>query len=172
MYQLSKAELRASKASREEFKKQERFPVVCVLDNLKNMHNVGVIIRTCEAFRIQELIINSSTEVLESKKVLKSALSAWKWLPMRRTQHVSIALEELKQDGFEIIAVELTDSARSYKKLKNDGKKVFIFGNEDKGISEEVLSLCDKSVVIPMHGMANSINVSSAVGIILSHVIK
>lgn len=172
MYQLSKEELRKDKISRKEFNALKRHSIVCILDDLSNMHNIGVIIRTCEAFRIEKLIVSSKMDVLKSRKVLKSALSSWKWLPIYQTKRLEISLQNLKDDGYEIVSVELTNNAIDYTMAKQNKKVAFIFGNERRGICQEVLDISDSSVYIPMHGMANSINVSSAVGIVLSHAIN
>ena len=67
-YQLSKDELREGKPKRDEFHTLEKHPIVCILDNLSNAHNVGVIIRLCEAFRIEKLFLCGSTPTLKSKK--------------------------------------------------------------------------------------------------------
>lgn len=172
MYQLSKNELRETKPLRTEFGNLKRFPIVCVLENLSNMHNIGVIIRTCEAFRVEKLIVYSKVDILKSRKVLKSSLSAWRWLPIEQTLDMQKSLRELKLNGYKIVAVELTNSAKEYAKIEQFEKRAFIFGNEKSGVSKEALDMSDSSVYIPMHGMANSINVSSALSIIVAQAVN
>ncbi|SMC10058.1 TrmH family RNA methyltransferase [Nitratiruptor tergarcus] len=168
-YQLSKQELREIKANRENFHSLPKHPIICVLDNLSNAYNIGVIIRLCEAFKIEKLYVcNKTRNLLLSKKVKKTALGTQKWLDIEHTTDTKKIINDLRNDGYTIIAVELTKKARQYNCIPLNAKVAYVFGNENYGLSQEVINCCDMAAFIPMYGMGNSLNVSTAAGIIIA----
>lgn len=170
-YQLSKEELREHKPKRDEFHTLEKHPIVCILDNLSNAHNVGVIIRLCEAFRIEKLFLCGSTPTLKSKKARLSSRGTQKWIDIEHVSSTDELLSTLKDKNYLLIGVELAKNSENYISKEYKNPTAFVFGNERHGINSKTLNLCDSSIYIEMFGMGNSLNVSTTAGIVLADAI-
>jgi len=170
-YQLSKEELRDTKTSREDFKKLPKYQVVCILDNLSNAYNIGVIIRLCEAFRIEKLYVCGDAPDLSNWKLKNTAVGSQKWLDIEYIKDTNEVIKSLQKQDYIISAVELTKNAQVYNDTKNIKKIAYVFGNENFGISYDVINCCNNSVYIPMYGMGNSLNVSTTASIIIANAI-
>ena len=170
-YQLSKEELRETKPSRDEFLKEKRFPIVCILDNLSVTHNVGVIIRLCEAFRIEKIYICGDTPTLQSRKIRASSVGTEKWIDIEYNKSTLHVIEDLKQE-YKVLAVELTKEAPTHTSMNYETPTAFIFGNENIGVNDDVIKSCDGAVFVEMFGMGNSINVSSCASIIIADAVS
>jgi len=171
-YQLSKKELRVNKPTRKEFPLLSKHPIVCILDNLSNAHNVGVIIRPCEAFRLKKIYIVGSTPTLMSRKTKLSSRGTEKWIEIEYYSSILDLLCELKIQKYSIIGIELTTNSQKYNQAIYKFPVAFILGNEKNGISNDVLAVCDSSVHIEMFGMGNSLNVSTAASIVIADAVE
>jgi len=170
-HQLSKEELRETKTSRENFKQLSKHKVVCILDNLSNAYNIGVIIRLCEAFRIEKLYVCGDAPGLSNWKLKNTAVGSQKWLDIEYTTDTNEVIQNLQEKDYLVSAVELTKNAQIYNETKDMKKIAYVFGNENFGISDSVINRCDYSVYIPMYGMGNSLNVSTTASIIIANAI-
>ena len=167
-YQLTKQELRKNKINRHLFLNLKRFPIICVLNNPESLFNIGVIIRTCEAFRIEKLIISSQKEInLNSKKIKKTSKKAHKWFNVQIEKDIFKVIKNLKENNYSIVAVEITKNSFVYKEITFNYPIAFIFGNEKKGLENEAINICDYSIHIDMYGMGNSLNLAVCSGIII-----
>jgi len=172
-YQLTKSELREQKLSKQEYKVKEKNIIIVILDNPKNFYNVGQIIRTLEAFRVQKLIIAGKDEsILKTKKVKTSSLGLEKWLDIDFCKSSLDAIEDLKKRSYKIYAIELTKYAKAYCNVFLEQPTVLVFGNEAIGLDDAVIQQCDASLYIPINGMANSLNLSISVGIVVASLLK
>lgn len=152
---------------------QERHPVTALLDNVRSLYNVGSIFRTCDAALARELILTGFTPYPPRKEIEKTALGATNTVPWQYFSAATEAAHYLKDSGTRIIAVELTDSSRSYHALTQaDFPCCFILGNELTGISPDLLREADDAVEIPMYGVKHSLNVAVAAGIVLFEAVK
>ena len=155
-----------------------------VLDNIRSAWNVGNILRTCDAAGVEEIIFCGITPDGNNPKVIKTALGAEKNLSFKSFntktkekfdidyQDTIDALNYLKEEGYKIIAVEQDE--RSKMLFKDDfssykDKISLVFGNENNGISKEILDLCDDIIELPMLGKKESLNVCVTAGIIIYH---
>lgn len=170
-YQLSKEELRETKTSREDFKQLPKHQVVCILDNLSNAYNIGVIIRLCEAFRIEKLYVCGDAPDLSNWKLRNTSVGSQKWLDIEYETDTNEVIKKLQEDDYIVSAVELTKNAQQYDNTKDVNKIAYVLGNENFGISDEVINSCDNSVYIPMYGMGNSLNVSTTASIIIANAV-
>ena len=145
--------------------------------DIRSLHNVGAIFRSADAFSVEKLYLCGITGVPPRKEISKTALGSEQRVVWEYSQDVNLLVEELKQNGFLIIALETGDRSVSIIsilrnlniKVDEVGNKkiVLIVGNEVEGISTSVLDLCDSIVNIPMTGDKKSLNVSVATGIAL-----
>lgn len=150
-----------------QFKASEKVPVVIVLDNIRSQHNIGSIFRTADAFRIQCIHLCGITATPPNREIQKTALGAtesveWKYFPSTLE-----SVSELKNAGYEIIAIEQAEGSISIKDFKSTKhmKLGIVFGNEVNGVDDVIMGLCDHCIEIPQYGTKHSLNVSVAAGI-------
>jgi tRNA (guanosine-2'-O-)-methyltransferase len=137
-----------------------------VLEEVKNTHNASAVARTCDAAGILYLdIISASKEPFPVNEAISTR--AEKWIQFNYYTSTSDCLKQLKKKGFKIAATHLSKDALPYTALDYTQPLALVFGNEAEGISDEALSLTDFKIKIPMIGMAQSLNLSVSVGIIL-----
>lgn len=157
--------------SAEEFAKQQRMPVVVVLDNIRSANNVGSFFRTGDAFGIERIVLCGITGTPPSRDIHKSALGAEQTIAWSYEKDTAEALRALKAEGYEILAIEQVNGAEFLGEFTPDfvsGKKyALIFGNEVEGVRENLLPLCDGAIEIPQVGTKHSLNVSVSGGAVL-----
>ncbi len=172
MRKLLNSEL--NRLSNEEFKKATKLPVIVVLDNIRSQHNVGSVFRTADAFRIHSLYLCGITATPPNPEIHKSALGAentvdWKYFPDTLS-----AVKDLKNMGYILIAVEQVENSTMLDNLKLtiNNPLAVIFGNEVKGISQEIINECHYFIEIPQYGTKHSLNIAVSAGIVLWEVFK
>ena len=144
-----------------------------ILPDIRSTYNVGAIFRTADAIGVSKIYLVGITPAPVDKfgrprnDIAKSALGAEKTIPWVSVLNILPLITKLKKEGFQIIAVEQSDTSIDYKKIKPGKKVAVILGNEVKGVSEKVLKKCDAVVEIPMRGEKESLNVSVSCGIAL-----
>ncbi len=173
MHKLRHDEILQQRLSPESVKSAPRFPLSIMLSNVRSLYNVGSIFRSCDAAGVSELILCGFTPHPPRTEIAKTALGAVDTVPWRYFKHEHEAIAACKEQGLKIIAVELTKEARDYTELKSsDFPCCLVLGNELVGIADEVLELCDESILIPMHGVKHSLNVAVAAGIVMFEAIR
>jgi len=138
---------------------------IIALDNLQDPGNVGAIIRSCDAFAVDALLLSENCADINSPKVIRSAMGSAFRLPVCRGGLVE-SLRELKEKGFTVIGADLNDSAEKLGSFAFPEKCVVVIGGEGAGISAEVMNICDRQVYIPIKN-AESLNAAVAAGIII-----
>jgi TrmH family RNA methyltransferase len=134
------------------------------LDGVQNPGNVGAIIRSCDAFGIDALLLSETCADIHSPKVIRSAMGSAFRLPIYRGE-----IADLKDKGFTIIGAALPTPEKSAEKLGSfefPEKCAVIIGSEGAGISAEILNICDKKLYIPIKN-AESLNAAVAASIII-----
>ena len=156
----------------EEFKTAPKTPVVVVLDNVRSLLNVGSIFRTADAFRFEKILLCGITPV-PNKEMNKTALGATESMIWEHIESSLDAISTLKDDGYQIIGIEQTNNSKQLSEIKEYKYPVaFVLGHEVKGVSIEVLELCDEIIEIPQIGTKHSLNVSVSGGIIAWELFK
>lgn len=156
-----------------EFKEAAKIPLVVVLDNLRSLHNVGSIFRTSDAFLVEAVYLCGITAVPPHVEIHKTALGAEDSVAWKYFEKTLDAVQELKQQNYRIAAIEQAENSVSPEKLTlTSGKYAVIFGNEVKGVDQEVMNRCDSCIEIPQFGVKHSLNVSVAAGIIIREIFK
>lgn len=146
--------------------------VVVVLSDLRSLYNVGSFFRTSDGAGVQEIICCGITGTPKNKRLWKVSLGAEQTVAWRYVEFTSTVLTELQQAGYQIVAAELTDTSVEYTKAKYTEKVVLVFGSEPtKGLTEDILKLCDVTVHVPMRGKKNSLNVAVVGGILIYHLL-
>jgi len=144
--------------------KKELGNKIVLLDNIQDPGNAGTIIRNCVAFGIDTIIFSPTSVYPFNLKVLRSSAGM--------IYNINILIDDLnkiiykiKQKNIPIIATSL-NAADKIEDI-NKEKYAIIFGNEGNGISDDILSLCDKSIKINMNNNCESLNVADSNGIVL-----
>lgn len=155
--------------SKEEFRKKKRLPVVIVLDNIRSQHNIGAAFRSADAFCAQSIFLCGICSVPPSPEIHKSALGAEESMEWSYFEKTEDAILKLKNEGYKILSVEQTENSTMLNNLElfENEKYAFVFGNEVKGVAQEIADISDLVVEIPQSGTKHSINVSVSIGIVL-----
>lgn len=146
--------------------------VVVILDHIEDPHNLGAIIRTCEAAGIKDIIISKNRQVGVNATVMKTSAGALLNTNVIMVSNIASAINVLKKDGFWVVGTTLADDSLDYREVDYSGRIALVIGNEGKGISDIVSKACDYRVKIPMRGTINSLNASVASGIMIYEVIR
>ncbi len=167
MQKLTSDEL--NRVGLEEFKAQDKLPVVVILDNVRSMHNVGSAFRTGDGFAIEKMILCGITARPPHREIEKTALGATQSVEWVHFEDTLDAIKELKENGYEIIAIEQASESIMLNTFKPDQSKKYalIFGNEVNGVSDEVMATIDKCIEIPQFGTKHSFNIVISAGIVL-----
>lgn len=157
------------RVSAEEFRQQEKSPLAMVLDNVRSLSNVGAILRTCDAFAVEEVQLCGVTGTPPSPEIHKTALGAEDSVEWRYYADTLDGIAELKRRGFTICVLEQVEESISLERfIPESGKKyAIVAGNEVKGVAQEVVDTADICLEIPQAGIKHSLNVSVSAGIAL-----
>ena len=150
--------------SDEEFKKKRKSDLVLVLDNIRSMHNVGSVFRTADAFLVREIMLCGITACPPHREIMKTAIGAQNTVDWTYFEETEIALKQLKEEGYAIIALEQTTHSKMIQNFVWPEKAALILGNEVDGVSDASLALTDTAIEIPQLGTKHSLNVSVSAG--------
>ena len=144
---------------------------VVLLDHLEDPHNLGAIIRTCEAAGVDAIILPKNRQVQLNATVMKTSVGTLDNVKIVSVTNLVNTIDKLKKEGFWIVGTSLENSI-DYRMIDYGGKIALIIGNEGSGISFLVEKKCDYLAKIPMYGTTNSLNASVAAGIMIYEVIR
>ncbi|NTV46805.1 MAG: RNA methyltransferase [Chlorobiales bacterium] len=157
----------------DEYKASPKHPVYVLLQNIRSMWNVGSIFRTCDAARIEKVIITGYTATPPRPQIEKVALGATETVDWEYSEDPLLAIRQLKAQGVTICALEITEKSRSYSSVaKSEFPLCLVVGNEVSGIDDEVLEQCDFSLEIPQYGTKHSLNVAVSAGIAVFELVR
>ena len=170
-----------NRISVEEFREAEKLPLIVVLDDVRSMYNIGSVFRTCDAFRVEAIYLCGITACPPHQEIHKTALGAEESVAWRYFETAEQAVEQLHQDGYFVWSVEQCEGSTKLQDLNTnenpslrEGHRVglkarvgVIFGNEVKGVHQEVIDMSDGCLEIPQFGTKHSMNVSVTAGIVI-----
>lgn len=158
--------------------------MIVVLHNIRSCYNVGAILRTCEGFGVERVILSGYTPRVHDKNLLphlrekldkeihKSALGAEDMLDIYSSGDIFSELNKLRKEGWQVVGLEnnisnvpLYQLGSKTLKMALTEKVVLILGEEVCGIDYSLYDIIDLFVEIPMQGKKESFNVSVAAGI-------
>lgn len=165
MRKLANSEL--NRLDIEQFKKAEKTPLIVILDNVRSLNNIGSVFRTCDAFLIEKIYLCGITATPPNKEIHKTALGATDSVVWEYVENTLLAVEKLKEQGVYIISIEQAENSTMLNDFQPNGKQKYaiIFGNEVKGVEQEVVSASDEVIEIPQYGTKHSLNISVSAGI-------
>ena len=141
-----------------------------LLDNVQSPFNVGSILRTAAAFKVDHLWLVGDTASPTDAKTGKTALGSQRFVEWTTHATTAEAADAARAAGYRIVGIELTDDAVPLPDLALGGPVCLMIGHEDRGLPPASLALCDAVAFIPQLGRIGSLNVATATAIALYEV--
>ena len=140
-----------------------------IAHNIRSLHNVGSIFRSCDAFGVSKVYLTGYTGAPPDPKISKVALGAEQFVPWEQSKSLVRLIKKLRAQDVRIAALENNVNYKtiSLAKYKPKFPLALIMGEETRGHTKKILDLMDDIIEIPMHGQKESLNVSVACGIAL-----
>lgn len=151
------------------FRRAEKLPLVMVLDNVRSLHNVGSVLRTADAFRVEGVVMCGITAVPPSPEIHKTALGAEDVVSWEYCGDTLEAVGKLKEKGYKVYAVEQVEGSEKLGEyvFEKGERYALVMGNEVKGVRQDVVDACHAALEIPQYGTKHSLNVSVTAGIVM-----
>lgn len=146
-------------------------PLIVLLDEVTDPHNLGAVLRTAEGVGAQGVVIPKRRSVPLTGTVAKAAAGALEYLPVARVANLTQAMEQLKKAGYWVVGSG-SEAGTLYTEVDYRGPIAVVIGSEGQGISRLVRERCDYVVQLPMHGQVQSLNASVAAGVLLYEIVR
>ena len=153
----------------DEFKAAIKTRLIVILDNIRSLNNIGSVFRTSDAFLIEKIYLCGITAQPPHKDIHKTALGATGTVDWEYVEDTLSLVDKLKKENIEIASIEQAENSIELQDFTpTKGKKLaIIFGNEVKGVQQEVVSASDYCLEIPQYGTKHSLNISVSCGVVL-----
>ncbi|MBI1837082.1 MAG: RNA methyltransferase [Flavobacteriia bacterium] len=157
------------RVSEEEFKKQEKFPIIVILDSIRSLNNIGSFFRTSDAFNVEKIYLCGITATPPHRDIQKTALGATESVEWEHRTNIIELIEELKKEDVKICSIEQAEKTTFLQDVPNLPKRKYalIFGNEVDGVNQDAIDQSDYIIEIPQFGTKHSLNVSVCAGVVL-----
>ena len=160
-----------NRLSVEEFKEAKKLPLIVVLDDVRSLYNVGSVFRSGDAFRIAAVYLCGITACPPNAEIHKTALGGEDSVDWKYFERTEDAVEELHRDGYFVYSIEQVEGSTKLQNLNLNTESgngyAVIFGNEVKGVKQNVVDMSDECLEIPQFGTKHSLNVSVTSGIVM-----
>lgn len=158
----------------EEFKESEKVPLIVVLDDVRSMHNVGSVLRTADAFRLEAVYLCGITGRPPHAEIHKTALGAEDSVAWKYFDSALDAVKELQGRGVTVFSIEQAEGSTKLPTFcpEKGNSYAIVLGNEVKGVHQDVVDMSDGCLEIPQFGTKHSMNVSVTAGIVIYHFLK
>ena len=160
-----------NRPSVEEFKEAKMLPLIVVLDDVRSLYNVGSVFRSGDAFRIAAVYLCGITACPPNAEIHKTALGGEDSVDWKYFERTEDAVEELHRDGYYVYSIEQVEGSTKLQNLNLNTESgngyAVIFGNEVKGVKQNVVEMSDDCLEIPQFGTKHSLNVSVTSGIVM-----
>ena len=143
--------------------------MIVLLDNVRSLHNVGSVFRTCDAFLVEKLYLCGYTGAPPNKEINKTALGATESVDWNHEKDIISLILALKAQKIAVFAIEQAENAvflENFAVQKNQ-KYALVFGNEVNGVAQEVVDICDGCIEISQGGTKHSLNIAVSAGVAL-----
>lgn len=158
----------------DEFHEAKKLPLTVILDDVRSLHNVGSVFRTGDAFRIEAVYLCGITATPPHPEIHKTALGGEDSVQWRYFASATDAVRELQKEGVFVYSIEQVEGSTKLQDLRLDATRRYavVFGNEVKGVHQEVVDISDGCLEIPQFGTKHSLNVSVTAGIVVWEMAK
>lgn len=167
MRKLKNSEL--DRLSIKEFKASEKKGLIVILDNIRSLNNIGSVFRTCDAFLIEKIYLCGITATPPHKDIHKTALGSTDTVAWEYAANTIDVIKDLQSKNIKVFSVEQTEHATMLNMFtpQPETKYAIVFGNEVKGVSQDVVNASDGVIEIPQYGTKHSLNISVSCGIVI-----
>ena len=167
MRKLKNEELK--RKSVKDFRISKKIPLIIVLDNVRSLNNIGSVFRTADAFLIEKIYLCGITASPPHKDIHKTALGATENVLWEYVHSTADIVQKLQTEGVSVWPIEQTEDSTSLDIFQPEPNKsyAFVLGNEVRGVSQEVIDICNKALEIPQFGTKHSLNISVATGLVI-----
>ena len=167
MRKLKNSEL--DRLSIEEFKESKKTPLIVILDNIRSLNNIGSVFRTSDAFLIEKIYLCGITAKPPHKDIHKTALGSTETVDWEYVEDTLTLVEKLKTKNIEIISIEQAENTTMLNDFmpKEETRYAIVFGNEVKGVQQEIVNASDVVIEIPQYGTKHSLNISVSAGVVV-----
>ncbi len=162
-----------NRMSAEEMREAEKHSIIVILDDIRSMHNVGSVFRTCDAFAAGALYLCGYTPLPPHRDIHKTALGATESVTWKHFSTTLEAIDHARALGYKVMAVEQAHNSIRLEQLNYNNEKIaLVFGNEVSGVNEDALLAADGCIEIPQWGSKHSLNISVTVGVVLWEMVR
>lgn len=167
MRKLKNSEL--DRLSVDEFKTSEKTPIIIILDNIRSLNNIGSVFRTSDAFLIKKIYLCGITAKPPHKDIHKTALGSTETVDWEYVENTLDLIKSLQIDGVQVASIEQAENATMLNDFQPEANKTYalVFGNEVKGVQQDVVSASDLVLEIPQFGTKHSLNISVSCGVVV-----
>lgn len=167
MRKLKNSEL--DRLSVDEFKSTEKTPIIVVLDNIRSLNNIGSVFRTCDAFLVKKIYLCGITATPPHKDIHKTALGSTDTVDWEYVENTLELIQQLKSDRVVVASIEQAEQSVMLNDFtpEPDTTYALVFGNEVKGVAQNVVSASDLILEIPQFGTKHSLNISVSCGLVV-----
>jgi tRNA G18 (ribose-2'-O)-methylase SpoU len=140
-----------------------------VLDNIRSLNNVGSVFRTSDAFLVEKIYLCGITATPPHKDIHKTALGSTDTVDWEYAENTIDLVEKLKAENVKICSIEQAENATMLNDFKPESntKYALVFGNEVKGVAQDVVTASDTVIEIPQFGTKHSLNISVSCGVVV-----
>jgi len=157
-----------------EFKTTSKIPLIVILDNIRSLNNIGSVFRTSDAFVVEKIYLCGITAQPPHKDIHKTALGATDSVDWEYVEDTQLLIERLKDSKIKVASIEQAENATMLQDfvVEPNQKYAIVFGNEVKGVQQEVVSSSDYCIEIPQFGTKHSLNISVSAGVVIWDLFK
>jgi 23S rRNA (guanosine2251-2'-O)-methyltransferase len=167
MRKLKNSEL--DRLSVEDFKTSKKTPLIVVLDNIRSLNNIGSVFRTCDAFLIEKIYLCGITATPPHKDIHKTALGSTESVDWEYAENTLNLINKLKIQNIKIVSIEQAENTTMLNNFTPQQLSTYaiVFGNEVKGVAQNVVDASDVVIEIPQFGTKHSLNISVSCGVVV-----
>ena len=158
-----------NRVSEEEFRQQEKFPLIVILDDIRSLNNIGSFFRSADAFNVEKVYLCGITAQPPHKEIHKTALGASETVTWEHRSSIVELIKELQSQGTLVASIEQSEKTVLLQNIDQLPRQrtALIFGNEVDGVNQEAINQSDCVIEIPQFGTKHSLNVSVCAGVVL-----
>lgn len=152
-----------------EFKLAKKTPLIIILDNIRSLNNIGSVFRTSDAFLVEKIYLCGITATPPHNDIRKTALGSTQTVDWEYVPHTLDIIEQLKSENVKIVSIEQAENATMLNEFEPQSNETYamVFGNEVKGVAQEVVDVSDLVIEIPQFGTKHSLNISVSCGVVV-----
>nr|WP_321229652.1 RNA methyltransferase [uncultured Psychroserpens sp.] len=153
----------------DEFKQATKTPIIIILDNIRSLNNIGSVFRTSDAFLVEKIYLCGITATPPHNDIRKTALGSTETVDWEYAENTIEVVNKLKSKNVKVISIEQAERATMLDTFQPEAnqKYALVFGNEVKGVAQDVVDASDLVIEIPQFGTKHSLNISVSCGVVV-----